>query len=186
MMIFFAAASEGSDSFWSANKDLLAFFISLVALAVSIFVARQSVKTTQQMARAATFQRIHELLVDPKAAAGRRRLFQARRERNYPSLGEEGWDEINYSLALYDTFGGYVFRGDIDEATALAAWHHPLNNITGPVREFMAHRRAEGVDQPWPYLMDLLEKSSAYTCKCPGLNPPASSSQPEPRAGQTA
>ncbi len=25
-------------------------------------------------------------------------------------LGEEGWDEINYSLALYDTLAGYVFR----------------------------------------------------------------------------
>jgi hypothetical protein len=184
-VILFAAASEGSESFWSANKDLLAFFISLIALAVSVFVARQSVKTTQQMARAATFQRIHELLVDPKAAAGRRRLFQAHLSGNFPSLGQEGWDEINYSLALYDTFGGYVFRGDIDEATALAAWHHPLNNITAPVRGFMAHRRSEGVDQPWPYLMDLLEKSSTYTCKCPGLNPPATS-QPKPPAGQTA
>jgi hypothetical protein len=65
-------------------------------------MAEEAAAHNIRLTQAATYQRIHELLVDPKAAAGRRRLFQQQEERNFPELGEEGWDEINYSLALYD------------------------------------------------------------------------------------
>ena len=130
---------------WTSNKDLLALLVSLLALAVSIFTTRQESAATraiakqaadhaETLARDATYQRIHELLVDPKAAAGRRRLFQAATAKKFPAVGESSWDEINYSLALYDTLAGYVHRKQIDQAVVLDAWHHPLTNIAGPVR----------------------------------------------------
>jgi hypothetical protein len=183
-----AAAGEAA-SFWTENKDLLALFVSLAALAVSILASRQNLKATREianqnlaatremakeaaahnlrLAQAATYQRIHELLVDPKAAAGRRRLFQAERVKKFPGLGEESWDEINYSLALYDTLAGYVNREQVDENIVLDAWHHPLANIAGPVQEFMEHRQAQNVHQPWTHLMDLLAKAKRYECRCP-------------------
>jgi hypothetical protein len=176
---FIGAAAPGEfASFWTDNKDLLALLVSLIALAVSIITSRQNLSATRRiaqdaadndrkLARAVTYQRIHELLVDPKAAAGRRRLFQAARDNRFPALGDDGWDEINYSLALYDTLAGYVHRGQVDEAVALDAWHHPLTNIAEPVRQFMTHREAQDVRQPWAHLMGLLAKAEQYECKCP-------------------
>ncbi len=198
-------------TFLTENKDLLALFVSLAALAISTYlsyrnlkttresaaqnlqtskeiaaqnlattqeIAAQNLATTRQIAEAAaehnrtlaqnaTYQRIHELLVDPKAAAGRRRLFQAEKAGRYPAVGESGWDEINYSLALYDTLAGYMNRDQVDNEVVLDAWHHPLNNITRPVRGFVAHRREQGVQQPWAHLMDLLGKAGTYECRCP-------------------
>jgi hypothetical protein len=171
-------AAGGVTNFWTENKDLLALIVSLAALAVSILTSKQNLTATRKiadqaaahnlkLAKAATYQRIHELLVDPKAAAGRRCLFQAAAAKNFPALGEDGWDEINYSLALYDTLAGYVYRGQVDEDVVLDAWHHPLVNIAGPVRQFMAHRQAQRVQQPWAHLMGLLTKAEQYTCRCP-------------------
>ncbi len=105
--------------------------------------------------------------MEPKAAAGRRLLFQAERRGDFPRLGEPDWDDINDSLALYDTLGGYVLSRTVDRDTVLRAWHHPLTNIAGPVRRFMAHREAQGVNQPWAYLMQLLALAEAYPCQCP-------------------
>jgi hypothetical protein len=174
------ALADSADNFWTDNKDLLALTVSLLALIVSIFTARQNVKATRRiaqdaashaeaMARTATYQRIHELLVEPSAASGRRRLFQAARDGQFPDLGEEGWDEINYSLALYDTLAGYVYRGQVDEHVVLDAWHHPLANIAAPVREFTAYRAARGISQPWAHLMQLLEKAERFACRCPRI-----------------
>src|SRR4051812_3153977 len=95
------------------NKDLLCFPLSFIALGLSVWSTRKTVKKseattretlerTEAMARVATFQRMHEMLVDPKAARGRRLLFLAHTKGDFPALGEERWDEINYSLALYD------------------------------------------------------------------------------------
>jgi hypothetical protein len=165
-------------AFWAAYKDLLALIVSFLALAISVFTSRQNVAATkaiaeqaaenaQALARTATYQRIHELLVDPKAAAGRRRLFQSARANEFPAVGEQGWDEINYSLALYDTLAGYVHRQQVDEDVVLDAWHHPLVNIAGPVRGFMMHRQGQAVRQPWAHLMELLAKAERYTCRCP-------------------
>jgi hypothetical protein len=166
--------------FWTAYKDLLALIVSFLALAVSVVTSRQNLRTTQAiaeqaaanaqaLARTATYQRIHELLVDPKAAAGRRCLFQAARAKRFPGVGEEGWDEINYSLALYDTLAGYVHRHQVDEDVVLDAWHHPLANIARHVREFMVHREDQAVRQPWAHLMDLLAKAERYPCRCPAV-----------------
>ena len=189
MYLSSAVAAGAATNFWTENKDLLALIVSLAALAVSILTSKQNLTATRQIARQnlaatreiseqsaahnlelakmAAYQRIHELLVDPKAAAGRRRLFQAARTKKFPALGEEDWDEINYSLALYDTLGGYVSRGQVDEDVVLDAWHHPLLNIAGPVREFMAHRQTQRVQQPWAHLMGLLAKAEQYKCRCP-------------------
>ena len=184
-----AVAASGTTGFWTENKDLLALIVSLLALGVSIATSKQNLDATRKiaqqnlaatkeiaaqaaahnlmLAKMAAYQRIHELLVDPKAAAGRRRLFQAARAKKFPALGEDGWDEINYSLALYDTLGGYVYRGQVDEDVVLDAWHHPLVNIADPVREFMAHRQAQKVQQPWAHLIGLLSKAEQYPCRCP-------------------
>ncbi|NEA31752.1 hypothetical protein [Streptomyces sp. SID13031] len=175
-LVAFIALPAGS--YWEKNKDLLALGVSLLALIISIVTARQNVNTTKElsedaashaelMARSATYQRLHELLIDPIAASGRRRLFQAAQENRFPKLGEEGWDEINYSLALYDTLAGYVHRGHVDRELVLDAWHHPLANIAEPVRAFMAFRTDHGIDQPWAYLMRLLGDAEQFSCNCP-------------------
>jgi hypothetical protein len=174
-----AALAAGS-GFWTENQGLLAVGVSLLALAVSIVTARQNLVGTRRiaedaarhdatLARMATYQRMHELLVDPVAASGRRRLFQAAQTGRFPDLGEADWDAINYSLALYDTLGGYVHRGQVDEEVVLDAWHHPLANIAGPVRGFVAYRAKRGVHQPWAHLMQLLAKGEQYPCRCPGV-----------------
>lgn len=158
--------------------NVLTVVISILALVVSIVTTRQNLRTTQhiatdasenarKLAQDATYQRLHEMLVDPKAAAGRRRLFQAAKRSSYPVLGEDGWDEINYSLALYDTLAGYVSREQIPRETVLDAWHHPLSNIAPAVREFMSHRSTQDVRQPWAHLMKLLKDAEQYPCQCP-------------------
>lgn len=165
--------------FLTENKDVLALGVSLLALVVSLVSTRLTLRATRKIAENAsehnlrlalnaTYQRIHELLVDPKAAEGRRLLFQAHKKQWYPNLGDNDWDSINYSLALYDTLAGYVNRHQVDESVVLDAWHHPLVNIATPVGEFMAHRRIQGVHQPWAHLVDLLHKAKAYECNCPG------------------
>src|SRR3712207_1590441 len=111
-MVIPLALAGVAGNFWADYKDLLALAVSLLALVVSILTARQNVDATRRiaqgaavhaeaMARTATYQRMHELLVEPSAASGRRQLFQAARRGQFPGLGEKGWDEINYSLALY-------------------------------------------------------------------------------------
>lgn len=183
-----AVGPLAAEDFWTANKDLLALLVSFAALAYSIVATRQNLQATRRiaedaasnaagMARVATYQRIHELLVDPKAAAGRRRLFQAAGANNFPRLGDPGWDEINYALALYDTMAGYVARGQVDRAVVMDAWHHPLANIAAPVRAFMTHRRGENVRQPWAHLMDLLAEAERHPCSCPPIRDTANEDQ---------
>jgi hypothetical protein len=166
-----------STNWWADNKDLLAFAVSLVALGLSLWTTRVSVSRnaavaessmvrTESLARASTYQRLHELLIDPRAAAGRRELFLAAASDSFPLLGEERWDQINYSLALYDTVGGYIALGHVDADTVLAAWHHPLLNISEPARGFIEHRRALGIDQPWTYLHQLIAAAKEYNCSC--------------------
>lgn len=185
------AAGGGLADVLTTYKDLGALAVSLLALVVSIVTSRSNVRATreiaedaaanaQYLAKDATYQRLHELLVDPRAAAGRRRLFQADKEGTFPGLGEEGWDEINYSLALYDTLAGYTSRDQVDKAVVLDAWHHPLANIAGPVREFMAHREGQEVRQPWAHLMSLLTDAEKHRCTCPPLPPAATSPDAPP------
>jgi hypothetical protein len=193
-----ADGATGSGDFFTAYKDQLALLVSLLALAVSVVSSWLNVRVTRRLAQdaarharelasSATHQRLHEMLVDPKAASGRRRLFQAHAAGSYPALGEEGWDEINYSLALYDTLGGYLHRGEVDEGVVLSAWHHPLANIAVPVHAFMTFRERQSVSQPWAYLLGLLAKAERYTCTCPPIDDGQDSAAPPtgPPSGPT-
>lgn len=166
------------------NKDIVALVISLAALGLSVWSTRRTIsdngetvaKELQESARLATlgtFQRIHEVLIGPTAARGRRQLFEAYRDRSYPVLGTAAWDEINYSLALYDTLGGYLRRGEVPREAVLRAWHHPLKNIAPAVEGFRQARRAAGIDQPWSDLEILLKEATEYVCECPAVTPGA-------------
>jgi len=157
----------GLVKFLADNKDVLAFGVSIIALILALFTSWWSVQATRKLARGATYQRIHELLVDPKAAAGRRQLFLAAKSGQFSALDEVAWNEINYSLALYDTMAGYVNRKQVDRKIVLDAWHHPLTNIAGPVRAFMEYRRSKDIDQPWAHLMTLLRDAEKHVCHCP-------------------
>lgn len=152
-----------------SNSENLSLLISAGALLGSLLAVAVTTRTAWQLhyrqkiflknqAQDAAFQRIHELLVAPKAAAGRRRLFVCSQNGSYPSVGDEGWDEINYALALYDTLGNYVKKDFVDEEIVLAAWQDPLQLISGPLDEFMLHRKKEGVEQPWEFLQDLIDR----------------------------
>lgn len=177
-LLEFVSADPTSVNWLADNKDLAALAVSIIALGLSVWSTRLTVAygakssaevldRTEALARRETYQRLHEMLVDPKAAAGRRMLFKAQADNDFPALGEERWDEINYALALYDTLGGYLARCHVDEDLVLTAWHHPLVNITGAVRAFMVHRENNGVVQPWAYLQALLERASRHKCMCP-------------------
>lgn len=168
----------------------LSLVASVVALGVSVWTTNRTVEAAADAvagqieaarldAHLATFQRIHEALIDPVAASGRRLLFiahgatghgtEAASKSEYPAPGEPGWDEINYSLALYDTLGGYLHRGEVPREAVLSAWHHPLANIADAVADFMAWREREHrvTNQPWAYLGYLLAEAQDWTCNCP-------------------
>ena len=161
-----------------AASEWPSLLIALLAVVVAAWAAWYTVRVSKQTseaainsaegaARAGTYQRLHESLVSPEAARGRRLLYQSAKSGQFPGIGEVGWDEINYSLALYDTLGGYVFHGLVDKEMVLRAWHHPLQEIQAPVAAFMAHRVTNGVTQPWSFLVDLLATAQDYACNCP-------------------
>lgn len=187
-VVEFLAIQSQQTNWWVANKDLLALGISLAALVWSVLSTRHTIRRSEamtrqtmdrteniahetsrnnaHMARISTYQRIHEMLIAPEAAKGRRLLFIGHRKGKFPSLGMRGWDEINYSLALYDTLGGYVHHNQVDEDIVLSAWHHPLQNIAEPVRMFMQHRKKHNIQQPWAYLHQLISLAQYYECRC--------------------
>lgn len=160
------------------DVDWLSFLIAALAVGVAVWSAWYTVRVARETsskalaeahraAQAESYQRLHEALVDPAAARGRRKLFMAARVMEFPAPDHSDWDEVNYSLALYDTLGGYIFQSLVDEETVMRAWHHPLQNIREPVVAFMAHRARNGIQQPWSFLLDLLHKATLYRCDCP-------------------
>lgn len=147
--------------------------ISAIAIAVAIGSTWYNGKTVLAQTRAASndvreatqaanFTRIHELLVDPKAASGRRLLFSISIPKDCASLSDADWDKINYSLALYDTLGGYVKHRLVDPDLALTLWRDPLVRIAPRARTFAEHRRHGGPTPPWEFLMDLLKMAENY------------------------
>jgi hypothetical protein len=143
-------------------KDLLALFISLVALVVGLM----TIRIARRQARLDTYARMHETLVAPGVAKGRRLLFTAYRRRQFPTYKEDGWDETNQALALYDTLGTYYQRKLVPQDLLLAAWHHPLKAVTPAAKAFVEHREALGIRQPWPMLNQLLAAAAAVDCSC--------------------
>lgn len=157
---------EDQQSVMSVTVEWGSMSIAAMALAVSIWAAwystRRSVSIAKQLSQNDSFMRIHELLIDPRAASGRRRLFLVFTSGNFPEPGSSDWDDINYSLALYDTLGGYIQHGFIQSRMALASWHDPLVRIAEPARAFAAHRQGDEPVRPWSFLMALLTEAEEF------------------------
>jgi hypothetical protein len=142
----------------SRNTDLVALFLAVLGLAVSLFTVWLSVRQS----RLDAYTRMHEMLVSPETARGRRILFLAYAENLLPEPGDSDWDTINQSLAVYDTLAVYMRRRIVSERLVLSAWFHPLTAISEPARAWVAHRALHGVRNPWPHLNWLLERAEQY------------------------
>lgn len=143
----------------TANKDLAALVISLLALVVGLITVLIAVR----QARLATYARMHEALVQPDVARGRKLLFLCHKSGSFPDVGETSWDEVNQALALYDTLGTYVRRRLVPRGLVLAAWHHQLLAIREPAEQFASHRRRLNIKQPWVGLDYLFGKAERYS-----------------------
>ncbi|MGH3459337.1 hypothetical protein [Aeromicrobium sp.] len=143
------------------NTDLVALLLAVMGLALGLFTVGLSV----HQARINAYTRMHETLISPDAATGRRLLFLAYQANAFPTPDDEAWDAINRSLATYDTLGVYVQRRIVNEGLVLKAWFHPLSAIAEPARAWVEHRGAHGVQNPWPSLTWLLERAERYHAK---------------------
>ena len=98
---------------WLArNTDLVALFLAVVGLGVSLFTVWLSVR----QARLDAYTRMHEMLVSSEIARGRRILFLAHDQGKLPEPGDADWDAINQSLAVYDTLAVYMQPKDRQRA----------------------------------------------------------------------
>lgn len=144
---------------WFAHStDLIALFIAVLGLMVSLITVLFSVRHS----RLEAYTRMHELLVSPEVARGRRILFQTHAAHALPKPNEEGWDEINRSMAMYDTLGVYVRRHIVSERLVLGSWFHALCAIHDAADAWLAHRHATGHRNPWPSLTYLLDRAERY------------------------
>lgn len=152
----------------SSNKDLIAMILSVTA----ILVAYRTIAIARRQSRLDTYARMHESMVSPDAARGRKRLFLHYRHQTsgpgytFPRPEDDDWDEINQALALYDTLGMYFKARIVPRRLLLRAWHHPLKAIARPAREFAEWRRSMGILQPWNGLDYLLERARRVRCDC--------------------
>ncbi len=145
----------------SRNTDLIALTLAVLGLALGLFTVWLSVN----QARLNAYTRMHEMLIAPEAASGRRILFLAHAAGNLPDPGDPDWDSINQALAMYDTLGVYVRRKIVNERLTMSAWFHPLCAIHGPADAWVAHRARHGVRNPWPSLTWLLDRAERYHAK---------------------
>ncbi len=144
---------------WLAeNTDLVALFLAVVGLGVSLFTVWLSIRQS----RLDAYTRMHEMLVSAETARGRRILFLAYGQTQLPEPGDADWDSINQSLAVYDTLAVYMRRKIVNEKLVLSAWFHPLSAIRGPAEAWVAHRALHGVRNPWPNLAWLLDRADQY------------------------
>jgi len=147
---------------WLAqNTDLVALFLAVVGLGVSLFTVWLSVRQS----RLDAYTRMHETLISPEMARGRRILFQAYGRGTLPALDEDEWDAINQSLAMYDTLGLYSRRKIVSERLVLRGWFHPLTAIHKPAVAWEEHRAGQGIRNPWTNLHWLLERAEQYHAK---------------------
>lgn len=160
--------------------DLGTVGVAVLALLVSLVVAFYTVRSQRKMARTATYERLHEQLVSPATAAGRRELFLRGPSSHFPqpattlpSRNEEIssreadlWDIMNQALAWYDTLGTYYEQRGVPRRKVLRAWFHPLIAIRPHAYRFLDHRSRQGIEQPWGSLQALLEAALWYKCRC--------------------
>jgi hypothetical protein len=147
---------------WLArNTDLVALFLAVLGLGVSLFTVWLSVRQS----RLDAYTRMHEMLVSPETARGRRILYLAYAQNNLPEPGDADWDAINQALAVYDTLAVYMRQKIVDERLVLSAWFHPLAAIREPADAWVQHRALHGVRNPWPNLTWLLDHAEQYHVK---------------------
>lgn len=147
---------------WLArNTDLVALFLAVVGLAVSLFTVWLSVRQS----RLDAYTRMHEMLVSSETARGRRILYLAHAQNQLPEPGDADWDAINQSLAVYDTLAVYMQRKIVSERLVLSAWFHPLTAIHEAADAWVRHRASFGVRNPWPNLHWLLDRAEEYHVK---------------------
>ncbi len=147
---------------WLAqNTDLVALFLAVLGLALSMFTVWLSVRQS----RLDAYTRMHEMLVSSETARGRRILFLAHAQDRLPDPGDPDWDAINQSLAVYDTLAVYMRRKIVSERLVLSAWFHPLSAIREPADAWVKHRALHGVRNPWPHLSWLLDRAEQYHAK---------------------
>ncbi len=144
---------------WLAqNTDLVALFLAVLGLALGLFTVWLSV----HQARLGAYTRMHEMLIAPETARGRRILYIAHDQDRLPEPGDEDWDSINQALAMYDTLGVYMRRKIVEPKLVLDAWFHPLCAIHQPADAWLAHRARHGSQNPWPSLVWLLDRAESY------------------------
>lgn len=143
------------------NTDLVALFLAVVGLCVSLLTVWLSVRQSRLNA----YTRMHEMLVSPQTAGGRRILYLAHAQQRLPEPGDADWDAINQSLAVYDTLAFYMRRRIVGRRLVLSAWFHPLSAIREPADAWVQHRAAHGVRNPWPNLTWLLDRAESYHTK---------------------
>jgi hypothetical protein len=144
---------------WLAqNTDLVALFLAVVGLGVSLFTVWLSIR----QARLNAYTRMHELLISADVSGGRRLLHIAHSKGTFPEPGDADWTSINQSLAVFDTLGVYMRRKIVSERLVLSAWHHPICMIREPSEAWLRHREAHGVSNPWPSFTWLLDRADRY------------------------
>lgn len=160
-------------------KDWIALVLAALALIVSLAVAAYTVRSDTQKAKMATYERIHEQLVHPQTATGRRAIFLHAPDSSFPTsrtaLHDEAcdcgelpdlWDVMNQAVAWYDTLATYFRQREVPRRVVLRAWYHPLVAIRPHIYRFLDHRARQGIEQPWDALQSLLEVAVWYRCKC--------------------
>ncbi len=160
-------------------KDWLALLLAALALLVSLAVAAYTVRSERRMAMMATYERVHEQLVQPSTATGRRALFLHSPNSSFPAprsanhdaacdCGQEPdlWDVMNQAVAWYDTLATYYRQGEVPRRVVLRAWYHPLIAARPHIYRFLDHRARQGIEQPWDALQSLLELCLWYRCRC--------------------
>lgn len=160
-------------------KDWLALLLAALALLVSFAVAAYTVRSERRMAMMATYERVHEQLVQAGTASGRRALFLHAPNSTFPlprsinhdetcDCGQEPdlWDVMNEAMAWYDTLATYYRQGEVPRSVVLRAWYHPLIAARPHIYRFLDHRARQGIEQPWDALQCLLELCLWYRCRC--------------------
>lgn len=160
-------------------KDWIAVSLAALALLVSLIVAGYTIRAERKMAQMATYERLHEQLVSPQTATGRRAIFLHSPTSAFPtpcSAGHQNacdcghdpdlWDVMNQAVAWYDTLGTYYRQRQVPRKVVLRAWYHPLIAIRPHIYRFLDHRVRQGIEQPWDSLQSLLELTLWYRCTC--------------------
>ncbi len=139
--------------------------VALIAVALTTYTVIQARRTQ----RTDAFLRLHELMIQPDAQRGRRRLFQAANGVTaMPRPGTVESGEMNRALALYDTLGMYIEHRIVDPESALDAWVN-LRNIKEPANRFIDERQT--TYRLWPHLSRLFDRAEAHHPRRPCCQP---------------